>query len=134
MKCHSDTNSNGQCDYCGYVDNTIENPCICECHKEAINRPDFTILAGSELTVKQSLELMRRWDNHDALLEACKLYVEYKKVRREASYYQQAFESAKDNEMRREYKEKYLELASKEDSLNDAVELAIESAIANTEK
>ena len=72
MKCHSDTNSNGQCDYCGYVDNTIENPCICECHKEEINRPDFTILAGSELTVKQSLELMRRWDNHDALLDACK--------------------------------------------------------------
>lgn len=72
MKCHSNTNSNGQCDYCGYVDNTIENPCICECHKEAINRPDFTILAGSELTSAQSLELMRRWDNHDALLEACK--------------------------------------------------------------
>jgi hypothetical protein len=37
-----------------------------------VERPDFNILAGSELTVDQSLELMRRWDNHDALLEALK--------------------------------------------------------------
>jgi hypothetical protein len=36
----------------------------------AIARPNFAILGGGEISVDLAMELMRRWDNHDALLEA----------------------------------------------------------------